>query len=88
MSKPIVDNPDTLAGVVTALGGTVIPGRTFRFDLPRANVKEVVEKISKLGVGVRSISERTESGPKTHTVCTLELYKPDEHQRTWQIPNW
>jgi hypothetical protein len=79
MSRPLVENPDTLAAIVTDLGGTVIPGRTFRFDLPLSQVKEAVPKINELGVGVRKISERIEEDP-TRPLCaitmtTLELYR-------------
>ena len=50
MVKPIVtDNPDVLANVVTGLGGTVIPGPTFRFYLPLEKVREVVPKIQRSG---------------------------------------
>ena len=32
MVKPLVtDNPDVLANVITGLGGSVIPGPTFKF---------------------------------------------------------
>ena len=87
MSKPMIDDPNTLAGVITGLGGTVIPGRTFRFEVPRANVRDVVPRLNKLGVGVRRISERTEMGPKSHTVTTLELYRPDANKLN-RIEGW
>jgi hypothetical protein len=87
MSNPIVDDPETLAGVVRQLGGTMVEGRTFRFDLPRANVKEVVEKINKLGIGVRRISERTEQGPKVFTVTRLECFKRPA-QKLDRLPEW
>jgi hypothetical protein len=89
MSRPIVDNSDTLAGVVTQLGGTMVPASTFRFDLPLSEVRTVVPKLNQLGVGVRKISERVEENPtklfSPMTVATLELYRP-ERQDTSRLP--
>jgi hypothetical protein len=82
MARPVTEDPQTLANVITGLGGTVIPGDTFRFDLPLEMVREVVPKINQLGVGVRKISERIEDHPTRlltpQTVATLELYRPQE----------
>jgi hypothetical protein len=89
MTKPMIDDPNTLANVVTGLGGTVIPGPTFRFDLPLADVREVVPKLNQLGVGVRKVSERTEDNPtklrSPMTVATLELYCPNETNRIHEM---
>ncbi len=75
-------NLNTLAAVVTELGGTVVPADTFQFDLPLADVKEVVPKIHELGVGVRKLSERVEDNPtklfSPITVARLELYHRNE----------
>jgi hypothetical protein len=91
MSKLMIDDPNTLAGVVTGLGGTVIPGPVFRFDLPLSQVREVIPKINELGVGVRKISERVEDNPtklfSPQTVATLELYRPEEPKRD-RLPEW
>lgn len=82
MTKMVVDDPNTLAGVVTQLGGVVLPGRTFRFELPLSEVNTVVPKLNQLGVAARSISERVESHPTqlrcNHTVMTLELFRAPE----------
>ena len=82
MSKIIIDDPNALASVVTGLGGSVIPGRTFRFDLPLGSVRDVVPRLNELGVGVRKISERIEDNPtklfSPITVATLELFRREE----------
>jgi hypothetical protein len=80
--KPLVQNPKTLAAVVTELGGTVVPADTFVFDLPLSEVKDVVPRIHELGVGIRKISERVEHNPtklfSPITVARLELYYRSE----------
>lgn len=82
MAKPITENPDTLAAVVAGLGGTVIPGPTFRFDLPLSEVRTVIPKINDMGIGVRKVGEYQTDNPRklfsTMTVATLELYRPQE----------
>lgn len=82
MTKPITDDPNTLAAVITELGGTVIPGPTFRFELPLSEVRTVIPKINELGVGVRKISEYQTDDPKklfsSMSIATLELYHPQE----------
>jgi hypothetical protein len=73
-----VRNPDTLAHVITELGGTVVQADSFQFDLPLSEVKTVVPKLSELGVGVRKLSERVGDHPtklfSPITVARLELY--------------
>jgi hypothetical protein len=86
MSRPIVSDPKTLSQVISDLGGTVIEG-TWRFDLPLSQVRDVVPRLNKLGLGVHKVRERTEMGPKTHTVATLELYRPRENKLD-HIPEW
>jgi hypothetical protein len=86
MARVIVDDPKALSRVISDLGGRVIEG-TWRFDLPRAQVSDVVPRLNKLGLGVRKVRERTEMGPKTHTVATLELYRPAENKLD-HIPEW
>jgi hypothetical protein len=86
MARTIVDDPKTLSRVITDLGGRVIEG-TWRFDLPLADVKDVVPRLNKLGLGVHKARERTEMGPKTHTVARLELYRPRENKFD-HIPEW
>jgi hypothetical protein len=77
-------DPEALATIVTALGGEVIPGRTFRFDLPMSKVREAVPRISEAtGLRVQKISERVDTGDprgpdKVQTVCTLELRRKPE----------
>lgn len=79
MSKLTVTDPHTLAGVVTSLGGAVIPGPTFKFDLPKSEVREVIPKLNALGVTCENIGERIEDDPIrlrcSHTVVTIALYK-------------
>ena len=85
----IADNPDALAQIVTALGGTLVPGATFRFDLRRDEIKTVVAKLNKFDdrLGVRRISERTEQGPKVFTVTRLECFKRPA-QKLDRLPEW
>jgi hypothetical protein len=80
-------DPNALAALVESLGGTVIPGRTFKFDLPMSRVREVVPHIHELaGLRVEKVpgSERSEAGDpsginRIQTVVTLELKrKPTE----------
>ena len=80
MAKPVTTDPNTLAAVVTGLGGTVIPGETFRFDLPLASVRDVVPRLNELGVGVRKVSERIEDGPtKLFSPMTVARFKCTNH---------
>jgi hypothetical protein len=81
MSKPF-NNLQALAGVITELGGTVVPANTFQFDLPLGQVREFIPKVHQLGVGVRKLSERVESNPakalyEPITMARLELYYRD-----------
>jgi hypothetical protein len=73
-----VTNPDTLARVVSELGGTVVRADSFQFDLPLSEVKTVVPKLSELGVGVRKLSERVGDHPtklfSPISIARLELY--------------
>ena len=46
MAKLSVTDPTTLHGVVSALGGRVIDGPTFKFELPQEEVREVVPKLN------------------------------------------
>ena len=82
MKKLSVTDPNTLYGVVTSLGGTVIPGRTFMFELPLSELNDVLPRLNSLGVGARSISERVEAHPTqlrcNHSVITLELFRAPE----------
>jgi hypothetical protein len=48
MSKPVTDDPATLANIVVGLGGVPVPARTFQFDLPLSQVKEAIPKIIRL----------------------------------------
>jgi hypothetical protein len=86
MARVIVDDPAALSRVISDLGGTVIEN-SWRFDLPRAQVKDVVPRLNKLGLGVRLVRERTEQNPKTQTISTLELYRPAENKLD-HIPEW
>ena len=86
MVKPLVtDDPNVLANVITGLGGSVIPGPTFKFMLPLEKVSEVVPKINDLGVGVRKTGEFQMENPtkmfSSITVATLELYRPQEQKQ-------
>ena len=81
----LADNPEALAALVTSLGGEVIPGRTFRFDLPLSKVREVVPKINQAtGLRVEKVGERQDTGDarsidRVQSIATLELRrKPQE----------
>ena len=82
MSKPVIDNPQTLAGIVQGLGGTVLPGATFRFDLPLASVRDVIPRLNELGVGCRKVDERVEQDPlrplRTQSMATIELFRREQ----------
>jgi hypothetical protein len=82
MSRPVTENPDVLANIIHGLGGSVIPGPSFRFDLPLERVKEVVPKINDLGIRCRKVAERVGDHPtqinRQISIATIELYKSDE----------
>jgi hypothetical protein len=82
--KPVTTDPNTLASIVSGLGGTVIPGPTFRFELARENAKEVIPRINELGIRCRTVGERVKDHPTrlncSQSVLTIELYKSDEPQ--------
>jgi hypothetical protein len=77
MAQPVTTDPAALAALVNGLGGRVIPGPIFTFDLPLEKVREVVPKINDLGIGVEKVSERTEDHPTRNftpqTICTMKL---------------
>lgn len=79
MSKPATEDPQALAAIVTGLGGTVIPGSHFRFDLLQENVATVVPKLNALGLRVQRVGERVTDHPtrirNQCTVVTLGLFK-------------
>lgn len=86
----LADDPKLLADLITALGGRVIPGESFRFDLPLSQVKETVPKLTRLGLGVRKVDEHQDDGPpnsinRIQSIATLELYRP-ESKRLNRIP--
>jgi hypothetical protein len=85
----LADDPETLSGLVTALGGTVIPGPSFRFELPLSQVREVVPKINKLGLGCRKVAEHTDDDPTrafgAASIATLELYRPNA-EKEYRLP--
>lgn len=58
--KIVVDNPETLSALIRDMGGTVIPGDRFLFDLPLAKVRDVIPVINDLGIQVIKESERIE----------------------------
>jgi hypothetical protein len=91
MTKPMIDDPNALAALVTGLGGTPIPGRTFTFDLPLTSVRGAVQRLNQLGLGVRKLSERIEDNPTKlfipMTVTTLELYRPPT-EKLDRLPEW
>jgi hypothetical protein len=91
VSKPITTDPATLSNLISGLGGTVIPGETFCFDLPLSAVRTAVPKINELGINVRKISERVEDNPtklfSPITVARLELYISPETRRD-RLPEW
>jgi hypothetical protein len=87
---PVTTDPNTLANIVTGLGGTVIPGPTFQFDLPISEVKTAIPKINELGVGCRKISERVEDDPVRlncqRGVVRIALVKSDDP--SFEMPKW
>jgi hypothetical protein len=84
----MVTDARALSEVISALGGNPI-NDTWRFTLPLSEAKETIPRLRQAtGLGVKQISQHTEHGPHVRTVCVLELYTPDETQRSWQIPNW
>jgi hypothetical protein len=92
MTKPVTTDPRTLVNIISGLGGTVIPGPTFRFELPRSEVKTVIPKINELGIACRNVGERVEDDPVrlrcSRSVVTIELYKGDDEERRFQMPKW
>jgi hypothetical protein len=89
--KPVVEDPATLANIVTGLGGTVLPTRTFMFELPRECAKEVIPKINELGIRCRTVSERVADHPTrlncSQTILVVELYKSQDDDR-FHVPKW
>jgi hypothetical protein len=80
----LADNPEALAAIITGLGGTVIPGKVFRFDLPRGQVASTIPKIHQAtGLRVERVAERIDRGDpcsnnRVETICTLELKRQPE----------
>jgi len=90
MSKPVTTDPNALAHIVTGLGGTVIPGPTFQFDIPISEVKTAIPKINELGIGCRKVSERVEDDPVRlncqRGVVRIALVKSDDPP--FKMPEW
>jgi len=76
----LLDNPELLGAYVTQLGGTPIPGRTFRFEMPLAETRRIIPEINKLGAECTRISERTgvNINGKTQTLTTIEISRRQE----------
>ena len=79
MAKLVVDDPNTLHGVVSALGGRVIDGPVFKFELPQEDVREVVPKLNQLGLRCERVDARVSSHPtqinRQCTYVTIQLFK-------------
>jgi hypothetical protein len=79
MSKPTITDPHTLANVIVAHGGEIVPAPTLQFKVPRAEVRPVVEAVNQLGVGCRTVREYNEDDPLrlrcTRTVMVIEVHK-------------
>jgi len=78
--RPPITDPNTLANVVTGLGGRVVGGRTFMVDVPLEEIKTFVPQVNDiLNLGCRRVSERVTEHPtrigNTQNVVTLELYR-------------
>jgi len=90
MTKIVTEDPRVLAALVGGMGGSVVPARTFQFDLPRSAVKEVIPKINELGLRARNIGERIEDDPTrlgcNRSIVRIELYKSDDKQ--FSMPEW
>ena len=79
MAKLVVDDPNTLHGVVSALGGRVIDGPVFKFELPQEDVREVVPKLNQLGLRCERVDARVSSHPRQInrqcTYVTIQLFR-------------
>ena len=64
MAKLSVTDPATLHGVVSALGGRVIDGPVFKFELPQEDVREVVPKLNQLGLRCERVDARVGNHPR------------------------
>jgi hypothetical protein len=77
MAQPVTTDPAALAALIRGLGGHVIAGPVFTFDLPLEKVREVIPRINDLGIGVEKVSERIEDNPTKNfspqTIATLKL---------------
>jgi hypothetical protein len=82
MAKPVLQDVNVLAGVIQSLGGTLVPAPTLQFDLPLAQVRDVIPRLNELGVGCRKLSERVEENPtkmfSDQSVVRIECHRPDE----------
>lgn len=79
MGKLSVVNPHTLAGVISELGGRVINGPSFRFELPQEDVREVIPRLNQLGLRCERVGERVSDHPRQiNRQCsfvTIALFK-------------
>ena len=79
MAKLSVTDPTTLHGVVSALGGRVIDGPVFKFELPQEDVREVVPKLNQLGLRCERVDARVSSHPRQInrqcTYVTIQLFR-------------
>lgn len=76
-----VDDPQTLASVITALGGQPVAARTMQFECRLGDVKTLVPRLNSLGVRVRKLEghdrvTETSAGPQTTIRC--EVYRRPE----------
>jgi hypothetical protein len=83
--KPVVEDPATLANIVTGLGGTVLVNTpNFQFDLPRSEVARVVPELNRLNIAVKRVGEyTTECGTKLfsdQSVVRLALCRQEQQQ--------
>jgi hypothetical protein len=86
-----VTDPDALAAIIESLGGTVVPHKMLRFELPMSKIRQVVPQINQAtGLRVEKISERVDTGDpcgpdKVQTVCTLELRRKPQESSEYDV---
>jgi hypothetical protein len=81
---PDIPDSNTLAAVITALGGTPVEARTLQFECPLGSVRDLVPKLNSLGVAVRKIEghDREENSPTgMRTVVRCGLYRRQASER-------
>jgi hypothetical protein len=81
----ITHDPQALASYIETLGGTVIEGEKFRFEMPLSETRKIIPEVNKLGLRCERVAERVGNDlqGKVCNIATIAVYRkppPTEYE--------